>query len=211
MTVVTAEDNADRIVSEVLKLRSGAARRLIAIAGPPAAGKSTVAELVQEKLLASGIPTGLLPMDGFHLDNSDLQSRDLLARKGAPETFDLAGFQAVLEQLTTASVVDVPVFDRANDRVVPNATQITAKEQLVLVEGNYLLLDEPDWRDLSNFWTYSVFLEEPLQDLEDRLMGRWTGLGYEMADALAKAQSNDIPNAKRTLENRMPASLVLEG
>ncbi len=209
MTGPSADAKAQRIVEEYLGLPPSSERRLVAIAGPPAAGKSTVAELVRAELEARGHPTGLLPMDGFHLDNETLEARGLLPRKGAPQTFDLEGFAATLARVKSEADVKVPTFDRTLDRTVPDKAEITASQNQVVVEGNYLLLDEPGWRDLLDLWDFSVFIDEDLATLEARLLERWRQHGLSPADAKTRAEANDIPNAKLVLSKRLACSLTL--
>lgn len=195
------EQQVSRIVDAVKALPSAADRIVIAVAGPPAAGKSTVAEGVQQRLEKAGIPCALVPMDGFHLDNSELEGLGLLSRKGSAQTFDLAGFTALLESLTTEDEVSVPLFDRAKDKVLPAARMINARHRHVVVEGNYLFLDEPGWRDLARFWTLSVFIAPSLEVLRARLLQRWLDHGLSAETAEERAEGNDLPNARHVLEN----------
>ncbi len=181
-------------------------RRLIAIAGPPGAGKSTLAAALVQEL---GPTAALVPMDGFHFDNDTLKSRGLRNRKGAPETFDLEGLSSLLEQLVRDDEVAIPDFDRVQDKVVGASTFVRAGHRWVIVEGNYLLLDEPGWRDLPHHWDLSLYLDEPHDVLEERLVHRWLDLGLTLDDARAWALGNDIPNAKRVAAARLPADLVL--
>lgn len=204
-----AADTADRIVSHLLGLPRPESRCLVALAGPPAVGKSTVAEQVVQGLNKAGRPAGLLAMDGFHLDNTELEARGLLHRKGAPETFDLTGFAATIARLKADPDVPVPIFDRAADRAISGAATITADQSIVVIEGNYLLLDEPGWRALAQQWDVSVFLDEGLDELETRLVARWLDHGLDAASARQRARSNDLPNAARLLAARLPASLTL--
>ena len=181
-------------------------RRLVAIAGPPGAGKSTLAAALVQEL---GPAAALVPMDGFHFDNDILTVRGLRDRKGAPETFDLEGLSSLLERLIREDGVAIPAFDRALDRVVGSSTFVQAGHRWVIVEGNYLLLDEPGWRDLARQWDLSVYLDEPHDVLEERLIRRWLDLGLAMDDARAWALGNDLPNARRVAAARLPANLVL--
>ena len=203
----SAEDIARDIASQVQDM-AGEGRRLIAIAGPPAAGKSTVAEEVARLL---GETATLVPMDGFHFSNDILDARGLRARKGAPETFDLTGFKSLLSRLRVESEVAVPTFDRALDVSIGSSVLVEPQHDLIVVEGNYLLLDEPGWRDLAGFWDLSVFLSVPFETLETRLIQRWLDHGMEEDAARHRAMSNDIPNALRVVENVQAADLIVEG
>jgi pantothenate kinase len=179
-------------------------RRLIALVGPPASGKSTLAEALSAQIKASCV----IPMDGFHLDNSDLDAHGLRDRKGSPDTFDVAGFVDLVDALATQPNVSYPLFDREKDRSVPNAAQVGPEVDTVIVEGNYLLLDAPGWRKLHDKWDFSIALKVPIEELEKRLMARWTGLGLSHADAAIKTHHNDLPNAKSVLVNSISADVT---
>ncbi len=194
------EAQIEKIILAADGLAPNEQRHLIAIAGPPAAGKSTVAEAVQQRLETCGTPCGLVPMDGFHLDNETLAQRGLLHRKGAPETFDVDGFLALIKQLKSEQNVPVPLFDRAADCVRPNARQITPAQRLVVVEGNYLLLDLAKWRELAEYWSLTAFIAPPLETLKERLIARWRGYGLAPEAAEKRALLNDIPNAQLVIE-----------
>ncbi|OIP86619.1 MAG: nucleoside/nucleotide kinase family protein [Rhodobacterales bacterium CG2_30_65_12] len=195
----------------MLALPETDARRLVAIAGPPGAGKSTIAEAVVADLVARGAAAVVMPMDGFHLDNRLLEPRGLLARKGAPETFDFGGFAATLTRVRDEPSVILPVFDRAREIAIAGAGEIGPQTRIVVVEGNYLLLDEDPWRALAPLWDYSVFLDVAFSELERRLIARWLGYGYAPEEARAKAMGNDIPNARRVIRNARAVDLRLKG
>lgn len=195
------DHQVDLVTRAVLDLPKSEGRRLIAIGGPPASGKSTVAAKVRDRLTAAGLPCGLLPMDGFHLDNSVLSARGLLDRKGAPETFDLTGFTATLDAARNQSHLSIPVFDRVSDSVIPDGARITSDQRHVVVEGNYLFLDAPGWRDLARYWDYGVFIAPPLPELKRRLIQRWLDHGLSPKDAEARTNGNDLPNAELVLNN----------
>ncbi len=199
---LTATEIATRLLAMMPK---GSDRKLVALAGPPASGKSALAEAVVTALNESGRSAGLLPMDGFHLDNAILDARGLRARKGAPETFDLAGFAAMLGRVKAGETVVVPRFDRDLDASIAGCDEITKTTEIVVVEGNYLLLDQPGWRGLMQFWDYAVFLDVPEDVLKARLIKRWADHGFDEATALTKAEGNDLPNARLVLETRVAA------
>ena len=195
----------DDLVARIAKVPQTRHRRIIAVAGPPASGKSTIAEQ-----LAAQIPNArVVPMDGFHLDNDTLDARGLLARKGAPETFDVAGLEALVRRLRTDQTLSFPTFDRTHDRVVPNGGTIGADVHTILVEGNYLLLTTAPWDRLRAHWDYTVLLDVPIQDLEARLIQRWIDNNHTPADARTRTRSNDLPNALYMQQNSAAPDLTV--
>lgn len=190
---------ADHIAARVQAPAAGARRKIIAVAGPPASGKSTLAKLLCARLNARGMPCGLLPMDGFHLDNSLLEPRGLLAQKGAPETFDIAGFASSVLRVAQGGSVFVPTFDRDREIAIAASAEITADMRVVVAEGNYLFLNEPGWVDLRPLWDMTVLLAPPLDVIEARLTERWQSYDYTPARLRAKIDGNDLPNARRVL------------
>ncbi|MCB2109758.1 MAG: nucleoside/nucleotide kinase family protein [Defluviimonas sp.] len=187
----------------------GARRRLVALAGPPAGGKSTLAAALSAALAARGESAVVVPMDGFHLDNAVLRGRGLLSRKGAPETFDAEGFIALVTRLRQGAEVAIPLFDRQRDIAVAGAAIVPADCRTVIVEGNYLLFDAEPWRRLAALWDLAVFLEEDEGELAARLVQRWRDHGLDARAARQRAEANDLPNARRILSARLPATLVL--
>ncbi len=122
--------------------RAGKSRRfVVAIAGPPGSGKSTLAGEIHDLL-----PTGssvVVPMDGFHYDDAILERRGLRQRKGAPETFDYSGFETLLKRIRAVEPdIAIPIFDRSIEISRAGAEIVGAEAKFILVEGNYLLLDE---------------------------------------------------------------------
>lgn len=191
--------------------KAGAKRRIIvAIAGAPGAGKSTLAEALLP-LLPEG-SAALVTMDGFHYDNAVLASRGLLSRKGAPETFDFDGFRHLLERLRSADAdVAVPVFDRKADLARAGGTIVPTDARFVIVEGNYLLFDESPWYGLSPLIDYSVWLDVPPAELERRLIQCWVDHGLSIEEARHRALSNDLPNAERLMARRRQADEIIGG
>lgn len=200
----------NQIVEDVQRLPPSDARNFIAIAGPPASGKSTLAEEVRKGVEALGTPCGLVAMDGFHLDNEILDARGLRARKGAPETFDVTGFSKLLAGLAQGDASGVPSFDRGADSVVPNAYNIGKDVRHIVVEGNYLFLDATGWRELQQFWTLRVFLAPPVEELRRRLIQRWLDNGLNQQAAEARATGNDLVNAETVLSHALVDEATLQ-
>ncbi|WP_391482960.1 nucleoside triphosphate hydrolase [Nereida sp. NH-UV-3] len=185
-------------------------RKIIAISGPPASGKSTVAEAVVASLITMEKTATLVPMDGFHLDNAVLERAGTLARKGAPETFDADGFVHLISRIANATeAVYAPVFDRSRDIAVAGAQLIPKHAEFVIVEGNYLMLNAAPWDQLRQFWTLSVAISAPMDVLEQRLIERWAHYDIAPDEARAKVQGNDLRNAKMVLQNSAPSDLIL--
>lgn len=188
-------------------------RVLIALAGPPGAGKSTLADALVQRLNTSSpeAPAVVVPMDGFHYDNLILEARGLRGRKGAPETFDASGFLALLHRLRdVTNDVAIPVFDRSMDLSRASARMIEPRHRLLVVEGNYLLLDRPVWRDLRPLFDMTIFLKPTLATIEERLIQRWLDHGYQRDEAITKARGNDLANAEVILAESGPADLTLQ-
>jgi len=181
-------------------------RMIVAIAGPPGSGKSTLSANLAAEL---GELCCIIPMDGFHLDNETLQARGLLSVKGAPETFFRQGFERLVNDLRAGDAHHFPTFDRDIDSVVENGGTVPKTASILLVEGNYLLFDEPGWRDLAQKWDASIWLDVPEKILEDRLIQRWLDQGMPRDAAIARAQGNDLVNAQRVLQKALPATWVI--
>lgn len=148
-------------------------------------------------------------MDGFHRSNEDLKEHRLLARKGAPETFDVAGFEAIIHTVRARKEVDFPTFDRGNDCVVPGGGAVKASDETILVEGNYLLLDVAPWNALAGLWDFSIMLEVPIEELKARLVDRWLAHGFDRKGAIKRAEENDLRNARTMIKSSFPADMTV--
>ena len=191
------------MAAEIAALVTPARILTVAIAGPPGSGKSTLAANLARRI---GPSCCLVPMDGFHLDNATLSARGLLAVKGAPETFDLAGFEKLIESLQAGRVKHFPTFDRNLDSVIENAGSVPDDLSVLLFEGNYLLFDEPGWARLADRWDASIWLDVPDEILKARLVKRWLDQGVPAKEARERAQMNDLVNARRVVDRALPAT-----
>ena len=181
-----------RLSALIKELAKNSSRVIVAIAGPPGSGKSTFVEKLKNKL----DDTVVVPMDGFHLDNVILEERNLMPRKGSPQSFDAAGYVNLIARLQdNHETVLAPVFDRDKDLSRAGAIEISESTKIVLTEGNYLLLNQAPWNQLDDFFDLTVFLDVPSEVLRERLIKRWLDLGLSLDDAVIRAESNDLINA----------------
>ena len=203
---------APATIVDAIQRRAGDARRfLVGLAGPPAAGKSTLAEVLRDGLIARGETAEILPMDGFHMDNGILAARGLLQRKGVPESFDGRGFIDIVTALKRGDgEVLVPVFDRSRELAINAARAIPHETRFILAEGNYLLFKDAPWDRLAGVFDFTIFVGPPYQVLEERLRQRWMGYALPEDQIHWKLYGNDLPNGKRILENSRPADLTID-
>ena len=196
------------IAATLFKRAHHAQRFVVGIAGPPGSGKSTLSAALHD-VLPDGA-AAVVPMDGFHFDDVVLEQRGLKARKGAPETFDFAGFEVLLRRLRAHEPdVAIPVFDRSIELSRAAAAVVGADVKFILVEGNYLLLDEEPWQRLEPLFDFTIFVDAPREELERRLVERWREHGRSDADARNWIDTNDMPNIDRVLHARRKADLVI--
>lgn len=202
---LTLDDLAER----ARRLADGrGARVLIGVVGAPGAGKSTVSEALVARL---GARAALVPMDGFHLSQHVLERLGRAERKGAADTFDAAGLAALLERIRTASGdVYAPTFDRSIEEPIAAGTVVPASADIVVVEGNYLLLGEGDWAGVQAALDEAWFVRIPHATRLERLVARHVRFGRTQLQAEAWVETVDEPNAHVIETSAAGADLVVE-
>jgi pantothenate kinase len=206
--------NAEDLADHLLNLADGKGRFVVAIAGPPGSGKSTLADelcaIINDRRGAG--TAAIVPMDGFHLDNDTLERMGMRQRKGAPETFNGAGFVAMMEAIrANKGDVSVPEFDRSIDATVERGRTVSSSARIILAEGNYLLLNSEPWSQLGRCFDYSILVNPGLKILEARLIARWMAHGHDQRSARERTRSNDIPNAKAVISHSREPDLSITG
>lgn len=193
-------------------------RVIVMLAAPPGTGKSTLVSFL-EHLAKSVIPDKRVQsvgMDGFHLRQSyllshtvevDGKSVPMASIKGAPITFDLDTLTRKIREVTEGNSCRWPHYDRQLHDPVDNA--ITIDADIVLIEGNYLLLDMDGWRDLSQYADYTIVLTADAEMLRERLIGRKMKTGMTREDAEHFVAFSDMPNVRLCLDKMMKADLEL--
>lgn len=200
-TIVTRPETTDiASLARLLEQRAQNGRVIVALAGAPGSGKSTVAERLADALNADRPGTAaVLPMDGFHYDDLHLVPAGLRPRKGAPHTFDVGGLYHALLRMRARDepAVAVPVFDREIEIARAGARLVPAEVPVIIVEGNYLLLGQDPWTRLAPLFDVTVLIDVPEPVLRARLERRWQDLGLTGAEITAKLEANDLPNGRQ--------------
>jgi len=208
--VTPTELSVDAAVARAVALAGGAGRTVLGIAGAPGAGKSTLARRVVAAVdAAHGPGTAVqVPMDGFHLANAALDALGRRDRKGAIDTFDAAGYVALVRRLVAADedVVWAPDFDRRVDEPVAGSIAVPRATRLVVSEGNYLLDGDTPWSALSDLFTetWACVVDDGVR--VDRLVGRHMRHGRDHGAARAWALEVDGVNAARVAATLRRAS-----
>ncbi|MFJ6386716.1 nucleoside/nucleotide kinase family protein [Streptomyces sp. NPDC091972] len=203
----------DDLLTRARSLAEPGRRAVLGIAGSPGAGKTTLAEHLVRALNGPGEPwVAHVPMDGFHLADVELERLGLRDRKGAPETFDAAGYAALLRRLreeTEGDVVYAPGFERVLEQPVAGAIPVPPTARLVVTEGNYLLLGTGAWARvrpaLDEVWFCALDEDERVR----RLVARHEEFGKTHEEAVAWVRRSDQANAELVAATRDRADLVV--
>lgn len=197
-----------RFQARIDALLASGQRKLLGIVGAPGSGKSTLAQEIQRLYPQQSI---VVPMDGYHLANSELTRLGKATRKGAEDTFDSAGFAALIQRLKTQpsdETIYAPEFRREIEEPIANAIPILPQNQLIIVEGNYLLLNTGHWAKLPSLLDETWYVDVDHALRESRLIQRHMQFGRSEAAAIEWAQSTDGPNARLIEASKERADLL---
>jgi pantothenate kinase len=203
------EDDLAPLVARAGRLAVAGRRRLLGVTGAPAAGKSTVAEAVVAALAPAAV---LVPMDGFHLAEAELHRLGRHEHKGAIDTFDAAGFVALLRRLRDpdTETVYAPRFDRGIEESIAAAIPVEPAVPLVVTEGNYLLAETGPWAQIRALLDEVWYLEVDEEVRLDRLTARHIAFGRSPEVAAARARGTDQRNAELIATTRHRAALIVQ-
>lgn len=203
----------DDLVDRAAELRATAPanrRLLLGIAGAPGVGKTTLADALVAELGAFGIATAHVPMDGFHLADVALQQLGRRDRKGAPDTFDAGGYAALLMRLSGGEEVWAPAFERDLEQPLAQAIHIGRDVEVIVSEGNYLLLHAPQWRAVRRWFDEVWFcaLDDELR--RERLIARHIEFGKDHDEARDWVLRVDEANARAVAGGAADADLLID-
>lgn len=209
------ENNADKIADIALQkfIKAQNQRVLIAIAGAPGSGKSSLAERAVEIInQKSAITSALFPMDGYHYDNTVLEAMGRLQFKGAIDTFDAHGLRHMLQRLKANEDdnIAIPIFDRAIEIARAGGRLIPQSTNIIICEGNYLLADTKPWGRLKEIFDFTIFVDVDKQELRRRLQTRWHNYGLDEVDVNRKVEDNDLPNGLYIIKTAVEPDLYLK-
>ena len=184
-------------------------RVLIGIIGKPGAGKSTLSKYLMAKLPREFVT--VVPMDGYHLSNKVLKDLKRADRKGAPDTFDVAGFTSLVKRIRSEQTQNIyyPIFDRAIEESIAAQGVVTSATKVVIIEGNYLLHDDGDWEVLNDLLDESWMVDVDDDKRIARLISRHIAYGKDPEAAKAWAKGTDEVNAKLIERGRNRADFVV--
>lgn len=202
-----AAPGAVRFTDLVSRVQALPGRAMVGICGAPGAGKSTLAERLVHAL---GDDAVYLGMDGYHLAQAELDRLGRAERKGAPDTFDAAGYVHLLRRVRTQTdeIVYAPEFRREIEEPIAGAVPVRPSHRYVVTEGNYLLLDGP-WQPVRELLDEVWFLAVDESLRRDRLIARHQAFGRTLAEARGRTLGSDEHNAVLINATRPKANLVL--
>jgi pantothenate kinase len=205
--VTTDQPVFSELVAAARRMTAGT-RRLLGLTGAPGAGKSTLAARIVDELAPAAV---LVPMDGFHLANTELQRLRRADRKGAPDTFDVDGYLALLSRLREngPAAVYAPRFDRGLDEAVAGAIRVEHHVPLVVTEGNYLLTGDGGWQRVRPLLDQVWFVEVDDKTRTERLIRRHVSYGKPPGAARAWVSRSDEANARIVAATRDRADLIV--
>lgn len=215
---MSTKNSRDHYLSELcieleeLLARKQNERILLGICGAPAAGKSTLASLLcSQWCKRNGSTAIVVPMDGYHHDNSVLEAMGILDLKGIPDSFRAEDFITKFKEIKADSAAKhyCPMFDRQSESSIANAIEVNASHKLIITEGNYLLLAKEPWRGLRDLLDRIWYIQANEDLIFPRLLARHKKGGKNQEASRQKVLSTDIPNARLVMQQQANADKII--
>jgi len=200
----------ETLIAEIGRARARCVRPrcLIGIAGGPGAGKSTLAARLVAALNAEASRAAVLQMDGFHLTNAELAHAGLVGVKGAIDTFDSAALLLTTQKAANGERLSAPIYSRSLHDVMPGQVAI-GEETIVLIEGNYILVERPVWNQVRAAFDLKLFLDTNWPTCRARLIERYLNAGREQDEIEARVDSVDLTNYALAQDSKQFADLII--
>lgn len=201
----------DLVLAQIRSLlQSNNSRTIIGIAGKPGAGKSTVVSEIEKRFSPSEV--SVIPMDGYHLSNEILIQRGRRNRKGAPDTFDAAGFISLITKVKNSHELEhrFPTFHREIEASIADEGVVPISAKVIVIEGNYLFSDEHNWNGVFPLLDHTWFIEIDDEIRIQRLIARRLNYGQTLAEAENWARGSDEENAKFIEKTRKKAENIIK-
>jgi pantothenate kinase len=211
-----ASDTWTDLVDAATVLAAGPQRGILGITGAPGAGKSVLAQQLADLLTMRGHRVALASMDGYHLAAVELTRLGRTEHKGAPDTFDVHGYVALLRRMRespkddgSGAIIYAPVFDRTIEEPIGGAVAVTSDTALVITEGNYLLHQDGPWSAVADLLDACWYVELDERLRIERLIARHMHFGRSRKDAVERAQGSDLRNARLVARTKFRATRVV--
>jgi len=210
-----APDQLGDLVERILARTATTSRFLLGITGAPGAGKSMLSHALALALTGAGTPAAVVGLDGFHLVSEELERLGRTERKGAPDTFDVHGYRVLLrrlrEQSSDGPMIYAPRYQRgAVEESIGSAVPVAGQVQVVLTEGNYLLLPQEPWAAIADLLDETWFVSVRQDLRRERLLARHLANGKSMARALQFTDGSDATNAELIAAGAEHADVIID-
>jgi len=194
-----------------LYTKEGKDRLVIGLSGPAGAGKSVVTELLTHIFNQKQVPFEYINigLDAFHFTNTELDEKQLRGVKGRYDTYDLTKLNEKLHTFTEGEKVTFPIYSRETHNPAPDSISVTADKAIILLEGQWLLRNTPEWENIRNLCSYQFSISGPNESLKENVIKRHIAGGKKQSEAETFYQESDLVNTEEIERNSIKANETL--